>query len=136
MHAGQDLDRPLDLPMVTPRPSVPSGPLPPAHGSFAPPRLTPLAAPGAARRVSADLRFPGDLVYARAQEYAREARITGSQHTLKLWRECCHEALVALARIATASPNGTVCESLTWQLDGEDYTVSIVLAQPAAPLVH
>jgi hypothetical protein len=55
---------------------------------------------------------------------------------MRLWRECCHEALVALARIATGAPESAVCESLSWQLDGEEYTVAIALAQSAPQVVH
>jgi hypothetical protein len=86
--------------------------------------------------VVAELHFPGALVRARVEEYARKARLGGAQHTLQVWREGYREALVALARVATASPANAACESLVWHLDGEDFQVSAAFAQPDAPIVH
>jgi hypothetical protein len=122
--------------VVGPRVGVSSAPTFPPRGICAPPRLTPLVTSATTHRIVADLRFPGELVHARATEYAHEARLAGMQHTLKLWRECCYAALIALARLATAAPAAAICESLSWQLDGEDYLVSVVLARPAPRLVH
>lgn len=137
MHAGQDSDLLIDLPMVPPPAGVSSEPHPTVRSvPLGPARLMPLHVPATARRVSADLHFPGDLVHARASEYAQEARVAGAQHTLRLWRESCREALIALARVATAVPTDAVCESLAWKMDGEDYFVSATFAQPAAPIVH
>jgi hypothetical protein len=75
-------------------------------------------------------------VRARADDYTREARLNGARHTLRLWREGYREALVALARAAIAVPANTVCESLNWHLDGEDFVVSAAFTQPATPIVH
>jgi hypothetical protein len=113
-----------------------SGPRFSTSGPLTPPRLTPLASATVPHRVLAELRFPGGLVQARANEYAQAARVAGAPHTLRLWRECCQEALVALARQATALPESAVCESLAWQLDGEDYLVSVAFAPPAPRVVH
>ncbi|MBF6592583.1 MAG: hypothetical protein IVW57_18895 [Ktedonobacterales bacterium] len=136
MHTDHE---PMDwtlLPTLAARAGVSSAPLFPARGTFAPPRLAPLGALPAAQRTFAELRFPGELVRARAAEYAAEARQAGTPHTLRLWRESCHEALISLARAATATPIGALCASLVWQLDGIDYLLSITFALPASPTVH
>lgn len=136
MHADQQPQDWTEMPTSIARDGARSGPLFPTSGPLAPPRLTPLGSAAGARRVVAELHFPGGLVQARANEYAQAARVAGSPHTLRLWRECCREALIALARITTALPESAVCESLSWRIAGEEYLVSVEFAQPAPRVVH
>jgi hypothetical protein len=136
MHADQQPQEWTEMPTINTRDGARSGPLFPSSGPLTPPRLTPLDDSVSARRVVAELCFPGGLVQARANEFAQAARVAGMPHTLRLWRECCQEALIALARLTTGAPESAVCESLSWQLDGEDYLVSVAFAQPAPRVVH
>ncbi|HEX6122488.1 MAG TPA: hypothetical protein VFY89_04980 [Ktedonobacterales bacterium] len=136
MHADQQPQEWAEMPLTAPRDGARSGPLFPTSGPLTPPRLTPLGDTASARRVVAELRFPGGLVQARANEYAQAARVAGRPHTLRLWRECCREALIALARLTTGVPESAVCESLSWQLDGQDYLVAVTLTPRAPRVVH
>lgn len=93
-----------------------------------PPRLSaaPVAHPTAPPRVTmADLRFPADLVHTQAAALAESARAAGAQHSMRLWRGACREAIISLARAATATPESASCERLYWELSGDEYHVSV-----------
>ena len=102
------------------------------------PRLTPLAvvSPDAPYSTIANLRFPVDLVHAQAAEYTDEARAHGAPHSMQLWRKGCHEALLSLARAATATPAHANCEALFWQIEGEEYHVSVTFSQVRRATAH
>ena len=110
-----------------------------AHGLSTTPRLTPIndsaiaaalapAAPSDLHTTIANLRFPADLVHTQAAAYADGARAKGAPHSMQLWRDGCREALVRLARTATHTPPQATCEALFWQLEGDDYYVSVTFA--------
>lgn len=112
-----------------------------AHGITAAPRLTPIndtvlssaLAPSSQPHphiTIANLRFPADVVHTQAAAYADGARAKGAPHSMQLWRDGCHEALLRLSRTATQTPPQATCEALFWQLEGEDYYVSVTFAQP------
>ncbi|MEO7002120.1 MAG: hypothetical protein ABI068_09865 [Ktedonobacterales bacterium] len=73
----------------------------------------------------ANLRFPADLVHTQAAAYADGARAKGAPHSMQLWRDGCREALIRLARTATNTPTQAACDALFWQLEGDEYYVSV-----------
>jgi hypothetical protein len=124
MYAGIepfDANTPMPpRPTAAPCASRPSGP------QVTPPRLTPLhAAPDSPRVTMADLRLPADLVDTRAAALAQHARAAGAQHSMRLWREACQQAIVSLARAFSAVPDAAPCTEVHWQLAGDEYHVSI-----------
>ncbi len=101
------------------------------------PRLTtaPVAHPTAPPRVTiADLCFPADLVHTQASALAESARVAGAHHSMRLWRDACREAIISLARASTGTPEAASCESLYWELSGDQYHVSATFARPSAAM--
>ncbi len=122
--------------LVLPRPTgVPARTHAPSGPQLMPPRLTnmPVACPTAPPRVTlGDLRLPAELVHAQASALAEHARATGAQHSMRLWREACREAIISLARASTGTPASASCEALHWELAGDEYHVSVTFARTAA----
>ena len=120
-----------------------------AHGITTTPRLTPInesafatalatvpVTPADSQTTIANLRFPSDLVHTQAAAYADGARANGAPHSMQLWRDGCREALIRLARAATNTPAQATCEALFWQLEGDDYYISVTFGQARSAIVH
>lgn len=111
---------------------------PGAHSPIITPRLVPLPAfaqPPDPQLTIADLRFPAEIVHTHAAGYTEAARRGGARHSMQLWREGCHLAILSLARTATGAADGAACEALFWQLEGDDYHVSITFREAAHGLL-
>ena len=115
--------------------AAPRRPRPSLGPQILPPRLTaplaPLSTSAPPRVTMADLRLPADLVHAQASALAENARAAGALHSMRLWRDACHEAIISLARASTATPESAMCEALYWELSGEEYHVSVTFARAA-----
>lgn len=90
------------------------------------------ATPGRPPVTVASLRLPAALVDARRTELAARARVLGSHHSLRIWRDAHREALIALAREASGIPTGVECAALFWTRDGDLYRVSATFASSRA----
>jgi hypothetical protein len=90
-----------------------------------PPRLTnaPARLSPDPRQTMADLLLPAELVHAKASALTQDALAGGARHSMRLWRETCNDAILSLVRAVTATPEAAPCQSLHWELDGEDYHV-------------
>lgn len=104
-------------------PAVTRGPITPSHLLALPRHPTPSQS---LRDTSgpAPLRFPEEQVRRWAEVYADRARRQGTLHSLRLWRECFHEALRELARQALRQPDNAYCVSLHWKLLDGEYLVA------------
>ena len=134
MHAGRDM---FDSDwLVLPQPiGVPARMRRSAGPRVAPPRLTcvPVAHPTAPARLTiADLCIPADLVHTHTAALAEHTRAAGAEHSMRLWRDACHDAIISLARIATATPDSAACKALYWELAGDEYHVSATFASTTA----
>ncbi|HKV85052.1 MAG TPA: hypothetical protein VJN88_10875 [Ktedonobacterales bacterium] len=110
-----------------------------ARGPITPPRLLalptqPPAADQLAENAPAPLRFPAEQVGRWAEKYASYARGKGIPHSMRLWRECFHQALVTLAREALRQPRGAMCASLHWRLRNGEYLVAATFSAPTIRL--
>ena len=82
----------------------------------------------------APLRFPEEQVRRWSEEYASYARRQGAPHSMRLWRDCFHQALQALARQAMGQANDARCASLRWKLLDGEYLVAALFDGSTAPL--
>lgn len=110
-----------------------------ARGPITPPHLIALPrhpTPSQSLRDTgpAPLRFPEEQVRRWAEEYADHARRRGTLHSMRLWRECFHEALRELARQALREPADAHCASLHWKLLGGEYLVAARFERSLATL--
>jgi hypothetical protein len=110
-----------------------------ARGPITPPRLLalptqPTAVCELAESAPAPLRFPAEQVGRWADDYANYARTLGQPHSMRLWRECFHHALVTLARQALRQPRDAGCTSLHWRLRDGEYLVAATFGAPATTL--
>jgi hypothetical protein len=119
-----------------------------SRGRLTVPRFTPLPAdtvpgapsltslpslPAVAEPVERELRFPADLVHARAAGFTDDARRRGEEHSMRIWREGCHEALLSLVRASTMQVSAEV---VSFDLEGDEYHVAVRLRPTTAPQVH
>lgn len=99
-----------------------------ARGPITPRLLTlptqPSVAYQLAENAPAPLRFPAEQVGLWAEKYASYARGKGIPHSMRLWRECFHQALATLAREAMRQPRDASCTSLHWRLRNGQYLVA------------
>lgn len=84
----------------------------------------------------APLRFPEEQVRRWVEEYAGHARRHGTAHSMRLWRDCFHEALRELARQALRQPEDARCASLHWKLLDGEYLVAARFESPLAATLH
>lgn len=110
-----------------------------SRGTLTPPRLRavdPAMTQPIPRLVMADLRFPAEVVRQHATTYATAARLNGSQHSMRLWREGYEQALIALARQATRLPSDATCQALSWEQQYDEFYVSVTFCQITAQVSH
>jgi hypothetical protein len=83
----------------------------------------------------ASLCLPESLVHERATALAERACAAGAAHSLRIWRVAHREALLQLAREASAVAAGTGCEALFWERDSALYYVTATFCA-AHPTLH
>ncbi|HEY7780402.1 MAG TPA: hypothetical protein VIC85_09350 [Ktedonobacterales bacterium] len=81
-----------------------------------------------------DLRVSMAAVSDRAAHLVGAARARGAAHSLRLWRDAQHEALLSLAREAGHAPATAECRSLAWVREAAGYHISAAFT--AQPIVH
>ena len=110
-----------------------------SRGPITPPRLQALD-PGATRAVPrltvADLRLPVNVVRERAGQYADYARAQGTRHSMRLWRHCYRQAILALAREASHVAPTTPCAALFWEQKGGEYWIAATFGHASVPQLH
>lgn len=105
----------------------------PSRASLVPPRLVSAASMPAP---SGTISLAAEQVHARVRSLTDSARSTGQLHSLRLWREGVRQALDALTRAALLLPDEAVCDSLTWTLENEVYTVTASYHLPSSVVLH
>lgn len=110
-----------------------------ARGTFTPPRLRatdPHATLPVARVTIADLHLPVELVRTKATRFTEAARARGVRHSMKLWRTCYQQAMIALAREATGVSETSPCQAFFWTLQEREYHVSVTFGQAGPARLH
>lgn len=106
----------------------------PTRASLVPPRLVPTAGP--LPQPQGTVTLDAEKVHAHVRSLTTAARTTGQLHSLKLWREGVRQAIETLTRAALLLPDEAVCDSLTWTLEGERYTVTAAYHLPSSIVLH